>query len=297
MLIRKFECHNCGAAASKEIESSFIYCDACGSFVDTDYSYMNSACLKHARDPKIIEFNKFTYALQDKLTEAIKAKDRDDYIELRKEWWQNNLDACPWNASIKVSDPEYRKKWVEFYATCEADAWVAPEYEAINKEYAAITAGIQWDVDDSKYTAKWASFKSLVDMHIRYNRFGCKFIDAKGYAALNPEPMPENLEIKWVLSGFIQGWKATLSPENIERAVKEYNLVTSFQYIPDSNGEKICGGCGNSLEVSGSCSACGKTIETNGKEIKCSGCSAPIVIAVDSARINCPYCSTVISKV
>jgi DNA-directed RNA polymerase subunit RPC12/RpoP len=290
-------CPSCGAAKTRPSATAYVYCDFCGSLADYDF---RKACEQPKTMPGPV-YEKLSANLQPQCEKALKANDREDYLQLQTELFDAYVKACPAAVPVRIGDPVFRKAFVVHSAGCCTVIAFDDEYKKISEAMTQATAALQWAHLEGAARVSHKSFKALLDTVIASQERAYSEELSSQYPP-HPDGASADLLKRIGLSGFVQGWLPYLHEATTKLLLERTGLAREYLAAEDHPATTLsCGHCKNPIPIFAGarqcvCEKCGYKLAVE-QGIHCDGCGKHLAIDQNSTDFPCPYCQRKIERV
>lgn len=295
-LIKRTNCHTCGAAKTIPPRTAYVYCDFCGSLTDYDF---RKACENPQSMMPGPAYEQLLRELQPETVRLRQTSDRDGYRAVQKRLFETWVSLCPGAVSPRAkNDAAYRTQLVDYMAETAVVNDFDPEFQRLAAEMANLTAGLRWQGQYPQMKADPTTFWPLYEVLERQIEHSYSLLRPAGVVAMHPDQAPEDLQRRMTWSMFCQGWLPFLTTEDGEKLVAEVGLAGEYVTAqPPAGDVRHCGVCGDDLvTLPGSkvrlCENCGTRVDVGSPEIQCGNCAGPISFPEGASRVTCPYCQS-----
>ncbi len=304
MIVRKLKCPQCGASKVTKVETGYIYCDYCSSFMGYDFEVVQSEAMeafsmKNGQfPPKTQQY--LSYA--QNLAEAVKSKNTENYIANAYAMHKLEIEMFPKRFSPKNKVAGYRNKYLIFYKKFLSEQIENNYFEnqkSITEKTASLQQKITSEIVNNK--PKWTYDKNLEIYLDEMQKITKNSVsEIMNYKCLEyfPEPVSETYNemlYKQTLSAYI----SYLDEESFKKAAKYLGITTEYIEIGDVVIEnQNCMACNAEIKVPENagaiiCEYCGNKNDIKKKELSCLNCGSKI----DLNNEKCEYCDWVIKQI
>jgi len=304
MIVRKLKCPQCGASKINQVQTGFIYCDYCSSFMGYDFEVIQS----EAMEAFVMKNGQFPPKTQQYLNlaknlgEAVKTKNAANYISYAFDMHQLEIEIFPKRFSPKMKVTGYRNKYLSFYKKFLLEQ-VENNYFEYQKSITEKTANLQQKITSEiiNNKPKWTYDKNLENYLDGVQEITKDYTSKiMNYKCLEhyPEPVNETYN-KMLYNQTLNAYISYLDEEAFKKAAKYLNITTEYIEIENINVEnKNCMACNAQINVPENaeaiiCEYCGNKNNIKQKALSCLNCGSPI----DLKNEKCEYCSWSIKQI
>ncbi len=304
MIVRKLKCPQCGASKITEIETGYIYCDYCSSFMGYDFEKTQS----EAMEAFIMTNGKFPPKTEEyldliqKLSEVLESKDAEGYVASSYSIHQLEIEMFPKRFSPKIKVAGYRNKYLNFYKYFLLEQ-IENNYFDYQKSITEKTANLQQNLTSEivNNKPKWSYDKNLENyldgVQEITKEYTAKIMKYKSLEYF-PEPISDTYNemlYKQTLSAYIN----YLDEDSFKKAAKYLGITTEYIEIGEVVFEnKNCMACNAELKIPENaeiiiCEHCGNKNDIKKESLSCLNCGSQI----DLNNEKCEYCDWIIKQV
>lgn len=290
-------CPSCGAVKSRPSATAFVYCDFCGSLADYDFK---KACEQPKAMPGPV-YEKLVAKLKPQCEKALQANDRDTYLKIQLKLFESWVDACPSSVPVRVSDAEFRKKYIAHLAECATVCAFDAGSVKISEQMSQAMAKLQWTQSEGRTLCTMKSFVPLLQVVLQSLDYTYSDQLQQHYA-----PHPDNTHpsvLKRIShSLFVQGWLPYLDANTAQILLRKTGLAQEYLTVDSHPSTKLsCGFCKSSLPVFPGakqcvCEQCGHKLVVE-QGLNCDGCGSHLAIDANTKDFPCPHCQRKIERV
>jgi predicted RNA-binding Zn-ribbon protein involved in translation (DUF1610 family) len=293
-------CPTCGAPKQRPSATAYVYCDYCGSLSDYDFA---RACEKPLARPGPV-YEQLAAELAPEVNAALAKGDRDAYRASQAKLFEAWAEACPDATPPRTKDPGYFARYVAYLA--EGATVTAFDAEA-QKHTAAVTEATSrlrfFQLSPGVVKVDPAAFRALEEAYFAQLAHANALHEARGVFAMQPDGASVELQKRFALSVFTQGWLPVLDEQGAAELLARTHLVGEYvEADPPPADAATCGACGAALDVMKGarrmvCEHCGCKLDVEGERVRCSGCGAGLAPAEDVTSFGCPHCRVMVQRV
>lgn len=293
-------CPSCGGHKTRPSQTAYVYCDFCGTLADYDFA---KACEQPAKQPGPA-YQDLNNRLSPMMQHAKATGDVNGYRNLQKQLFEMYIEMLPNANPPRVSDPEYRRKYVDYMAEGGTVTAFDPQALALEAEVTRTVTGLQWAFPKpGVMKVAPQSFGAMANAVFAQQDYIAKLYESRGVYAMHPDRPGGDLQKRVGISLFVQGWLPMLDEQSTQAFLDRAGLKTEYVEVEPVKGDKAdCAGCGTPLEVLPGakrciCEKCGQGLEVGGERITCRGCGAPLAPTEGSQNVTCPHCKNSFQRV
>jgi hypothetical protein len=294
-LVRRRQCHRCGAMKVTPPRTAFVYCDYCATLFDYDPWIV-------VQDPRALDEAAVDGALRavttEEVTAAFRAKDVQTYGRLIRWRHEVMMEVCPEGFSPRIRDPEYRRRMLDEVIVPEV---IATRFDDRRREL--FHRATRADEAAQEARSRPSLLHALDAQRALWER-DAELLEAAGVFARHPDEVDAGRYLYMSASVWVRAWLGVVGEAEGYALLDAAGVATEYAEVePPPLSDLGCGQCGaQHLVPSGAerrvCESCGHTLDVAGKTVACGSCGASIALpAQPSTTLShaCSYCDAQIA--
>lgn len=255
-------CLACGAPRTRPSPTAYVYCDACGSLVDYDFSVAIGLPIAQPGPA----YEKLRTRLAVELSTARQQGDTEAYRAIQRRLFDAWVDACPTSCPPRVRDPAYRAAYVAWLAEAQVVADFDADSQAREAAMHAAVGRLTFVPAGAKIRVPADAFRALADAMFDYEARRDELFVEKGVYALQPDGASREIQRRIGLSMFVQAWLPMLDAADAQALVERAGFVREYTLLPPA--------------------------ATN--SASCTHCSEPLSLVKGATRVVCDHCGRLV---
>lgn len=229
------------------------------------------------------------------------ANDSAKYLEIQLKLFEAWVDACPSSVPVRVSDPEYRKKYIAHLAECATACAFDETAKKISADMSQAMANLKWTYIDGKTKCAMNTFVPLLQTVLASTEHSYSEVMMRQYTPCPDVSDPAILR-RVSYSLFVQGWLPYLDEQTAEILLRKTGLAQEYLSAESHPSMQLtCGHCNSTVPVFPGanqcvCETCGHKLAVE-QGISCDGCGTHLAIDKNTADFLCPHCRRKIERV
>lgn len=238
--IMRTDCPKCGQTRIRPWTAAYVYCDYCAALIDYDAELTRTTSAGPAYEQMVAN-------LAPLVDEAYKARDIEAMTLLQRKLFDGWLNTCPSAVSVRVKQPDYRAKFVDYLAEAETIAIFDAEANRLRKEmqHAMTRLAIVGDRVPIK------PFWMMVDAVLAHAERRDQLARTHNIYEMHPDGITgeQQQRIGWTM--FAQAWTQLLDEGDREALLDRLNLTPTAPMVaaPQPMTWRPCSSCRQELAM------------------------------------------------